>query len=475
MPEIHDNKKVYSLLELGQSIERMFDTHYRKRYWVKAELHKLNLYGRSGHCFPDMVEKRDGQVIAEMRGTIWRADYQRINNRFVSLLGEPLKEGIKVLCHAAVSYSVKYGLTLHISDIDVEYTLGDLAKERKETISRLTAEGVFDANKQLPTPVLPKRLAVISVETSNGYADFIKVLDQNDYGYRFEQTLFPSLLQGDRAIATMIRQLNAIARRKDEFDMVAIIRGGGGDIGLSFLNNYELAQTVATFPLPVMTGIGHATNQTVVELVAHVDSITPTKMAQWLVQKFRELEVGLDRAATSLERIPREILFGARQELHATLRFLGSETRRQLDRSWASLREADEGLPKLALRAVNDRRKTLDRRSEALGNATSELIESTRIEVQRAEHRLVRSAPARHERERERLHALARQVHSLHPDRVLQRGYSISRYKGKALTSASEVEKGAILVTEFYRGQAESIIERIQEEEEDNEQEEGGT
>src|SRR5699024_2379023 len=239
--------------------------------------------------YPDLVEKRKGKIVAEMRGNLWRSDFRRINTLFKKTLKEPLKDGIKILFLAKINFDPKYGLSLQILDIDPAFTLGDMEQERQQTISQLQEKNLFHKNKSLPLPLLPKRIAIISVETSKGLADFRKIIDQNTFGYNYFYFLFPSLLQGDNAVGSIMRALNRIRRVMKHFDIVAIIRGGGGDIGLSCYNDYELCKAIANFPLPVISGIGHATNETVTELVAHSNCITPTKTAEWLLQHFHDV------------------------------------------------------------------------------------------------------------------------------------------------------------------------------------------
>src|SRR5690606_15405634 len=203
MPEKLSDKTVFSLVEVARSIQKTISGRYKSAYWVKAEMNKLNHYSHSGHCYPELVEKRDGQVIAEMRSVLWKADYQRINAQFLSTTKEPLKNGITILFQATISYDPLYGLTLRMLDIDPVHALGELQREKLESIDRLKKEGIFAANQALSFPVVPKRLAIISVETSKGYADFLKILQHNPWGYRFEQTLFPALLQGDKAVGAI--------------------------------------------------------------------------------------------------------------------------------------------------------------------------------------------------------------------------------------------------------------------------------
>ena len=288
--ETFNGKSVYTLTQVGQSIQSMIERTYKYPYYIKAEMVKLNLYARTGHCYPELVEKDGQRVKAQMRAVIWADQYDRINQRFIQITGEPMKDGITILCLATIQYSPQYGLALHIQDIEPTFTLGEMARIRLETIARLKKEGVFDANKRTKMPLLPKRVAVISIETSKGYSDFTITLNGNAAGYRFETTLFPSLLQGEKAIGTMLEQLDRIEQRKDDFDCVAIIRGGGGDVGLGCYDNYELARRVATFPLPILSGIGHSTNETITESVSYANKITPTEVAYFLIGKFTDFE-----------------------------------------------------------------------------------------------------------------------------------------------------------------------------------------
>ncbi|MCZ2339245.1 MAG: exodeoxyribonuclease VII large subunit, partial [Chitinophagales bacterium] len=207
---------------------------------MKAELYKLNYFPKSGHCYPELLEKRDEKIVARIDGMIWRDDYLKIDKSFINTTGENLKDGITILFKAGVEYHPINGLKLHIREIDPNFTLGELARQKNACIQKLKDEGLFDRNRNLPLPVLPKRLAIISVETSKGYRDVMDVLEGNEYKYVFITSLFPALLQGDTAIASILGQLQNIERRQSEFDLVLIIRGGGGDVGLSCFDDYKL-------------------------------------------------------------------------------------------------------------------------------------------------------------------------------------------------------------------------------------------
>ena len=231
MPETVNDKSVFTLLEVTRSIKKTYSERYKDAYWIRAELNKLNFYKQSGHCFPELVEKQEGRVVAQMRSTIWSDDYIRINKKFLNVLNEPLKDGIKILFLANISFDPTFGLSLHITDIDPAYTLGDLEREKQETIIRLQKENLFNKNKTLKLPLLPQRIAIISDVTSKGYADFIKIIETNTRGYRFFHMLFPSLLQGEKAIPAMINQLKrirkvrAISMRSPSSGAAAMISG----------------------------------------------------------------------------------------------------------------------------------------------------------------------------------------------------------------------------------------------------------
>ncbi len=212
MPELVNDKKIFTLLEVTQSIQKTIAERYKSSFWVKAEMNKLNHYSHSGHCYPELVEKQNGKVIAQMRSNLWKMDYQVINANFLRVLKEPLRDGIKILFCATIHADPVYGLNLRIIDIDPSFSLGELEREKQETIDRLKKEGIFAKNKTAPLPLLPQRIAIISVETSKGYADFLKVIEGNSWGYKFFHMLFPALLQGDKSIGAIMNQMRNIKK-----------------------------------------------------------------------------------------------------------------------------------------------------------------------------------------------------------------------------------------------------------------------
>ena len=272
-----------SLLDLQRMVRATLESRFDEAVWVRAEISELKL-NRSGHCYLNLVEKGSGSGApsAEARAVIWRSTYANIAAKFENATGQRLSSGISVLVRVIVTYHEIYGFSLQIIDLDAGYTLGEVERRRRETIERLTKEGVWDMNREveLPTPTL--RIAIVSSATAAGYRDFCQEIARSPY--RFELTLFESLMQGDAAEQSIVNALCAIAEREEEFDVVAIIRGGGSTSDLALFDSYTIAAHVAQFPLPVFSGIGHDKDISVVDMVAHTMCKTPTAVATYLVE-----------------------------------------------------------------------------------------------------------------------------------------------------------------------------------------------
>lgn len=417
MPEVIENRTIFSLLEVTRSIQKTIAERYKSLYWIKAEMNKLNHYSHSGHCYPELVEKTDGKIVAEIRSILWKVDYQRINTHFLKIAQEPLREGITMLFQASISYDPMYGLSLRIVDIDPTFTLGELEKERINSINKLKAEGIFDSNRNLPFPTLPKRLAIISVETSKGLSDFYKIINQNPWGYKIEQTLYPALLQGDKSVPSIIKQLSIIAERSDAYDAVAIIRGGGGEVGLSSYNNYLLAKAIAIFPLPVLTGIGHSTNLTVSEMVAYKNAITPSELADFLIQKFHNFAIPLDQFTTRILQNTTTI-FKAENE---KLKSLASDIK------WSSQRS----------------------------------IQQSKVDLTSFEKDLKTNIGYIFRQKFTALDHLEKMIQLADPIRLLKKGYSITQVNGELLVSVDQIKDNDILTTQVWDGEIISVTQKI--------------
>lgn len=440
MSEQINDRKVFSLLDVMQSIQKTLAGRYSTAFWVKAEMIRLNHYPHSGHCYPDLVEKKDGKVVAQIRSNLWRQDYRRINALFQKTLKESLKDGIKILFLAKINFDPQYGLSLHMLDIDPAFTLGDLEREKQKTIEQLQSEQLFNKNKSLSLPLLPHRIAVISVETSKGYADFRKVIDQNEYGYGYFYFLFPALLQGDQAVPSLLRALERIRLVQDHFDMVAVIRGGGGDIGLACYNDYDLCKAIASFSLPVITGIGHATNETVAELIAHQNCITPTKMAEWLLQRTHRVALPVRRARQQIVSKSQYIINEKKERFREQIKYFKSVTLNSLSFHANLLARLQSGLGQQTLFLLRQNQQTLHQKEKELDKNSAVFIAKTQTT----------------------LHTASQQVKLMDPINVLKRGYSITYAKNKVITSTAQLKKEEDITTVLADGMITSIITNLQ-------------
>lgn len=439
MSETIRDKTVFSLYEVTKSIQKTLAERYKNAFWVKAEMNKLNWYSHSGHCYPELVEKRDGKVIAQMKSHMWKTEFEKINNEFLRVLKEPLKDGIKILFYAKITFDPAYGISIHILDIDPAYTLGDLEKEKQETIQKLKEEGKFDKNKHLKLPLLPSRIAIISVETSKGYADFVDVISNNPWNYKIFHMLFPSLLQGEKAVSTIIAQLKRIKKVKTHFDAVAIIRGGGGDIGLSCYNNYKLAKEIADFPLPVLTGIGHSTNETVSELIAFENAITPTKLAEYIIQIFHNFSIPVNEAKEIIDKGARRILTDSEIELQKEIKEFIMFTYQILRSSKVSVDQCSRAVQLQSAFRVRTEKELLFRTQEKLNERCNQLIKNSELSLAHLE----------------------KNVSNLSPMNILKRGFSITQIDGKSVRNAADLTKGDKIHTILFEGSINSTIHSI--------------
>ena len=282
-----ETKRPVGLLALQEQIKEALEDTFFETVWLQAEISELKPHP-SGHCYLTLVEKdaRSNTLLAKASAVIWASTWRMVKPYFAAQTGRALAVGMSVLVRVQVSYSTVYGLSLVVFDIDPSFTVGELELARQRTIARLEAEGMFEMNAQLPLPALPRRLAVVSSATAAGYRDFMHHLEDNEYGFHFYTRLFPALMQGAEAPASIIAALDAIAAEADAFDAVLILRGGGGAMDLVCFDDYDLAVNVAQFPLPVLTAIGHDHDYHIIDRVAHTYVKTPTALADWLVERF---------------------------------------------------------------------------------------------------------------------------------------------------------------------------------------------
>lgn len=401
-----------TLIELQRRIKMILSEQFALPVWVSAEVADLKV-NYSGHCYLELIEKdhksENGVPTAQVRAVIWRSSYSRIAAYFEAETGQRLAPGIRILAQVLISYHELYGLSLQITDIDSAYTLGEMEQQRQKTIARLQEEGVWEMNRTVPMPLLVQRLAVVSSAQAAGYQDFCKELGRS--GYRFDLTLFDAVMQGTAAEESILMALGRVAERQEEFDAVVIVRGGGSTTDLNCFNAYRLSSHVAQFPLPVLTGIGHDKDQSVVDMVAHLPLKTPTAVAGWLIERMSSIEGWLE---------------GAAQQLH--------------DITTTRMREAEL---RLEQQLGDVRRLTMERTiQEKLRLEAAERLLPERIET------LLRF-------EQQRLERAEEVVESRSPQQILKLGFAILRGEERAIRTTEELKQHTRLKVELSDGTTE--------------------
>lgn len=429
-----------SLLELNNRVRGAISRAFPDTCWVRAEMSDVRVNQSSGHCYLEFVEKNPltGQLAAKARGSIWAKTFRMLKPYFELETGRAFASGLKVLVQVIVEFHELYGFNLTVVDIDPTYTLGDMIRKRMEIIRQLQEEGVFTLNKELPLPLLPQRLAVITSPTAAGYEDFLHQLSANRAGYVFYPRLFPALMQGEKTEESIIAALERIYQHADCFDAVVIIRGGGATSDLSSFDSYLLAANCAQFPLPILTGIGHERDDTVVDLVAHTRMKTPTAVAEFLIGRLEETATelyGLQQAASSLAT---QLLTREKTYLQLAASRLPSLVQSRIERSRSSLQMLTANLPAW------------------VGGLTGRC----RTDLERLHLRLAAAAKAATAGQKRQLELMEQFVKMASPDYILQRGYSLALQHGKIVKQAASLRPGELLTTRFADGEVESIIQK---------------
>lgn len=430
-------EQTLSLYDLNALVKRSITTCLPDTYWVQAELSDVRS-NYSGHCYLEFVQKepRGNNLIAKARGTIWSNVYRLLKPYFEEETGQAFLAGIKVLVKVSVEFHELYGYSLTVQDIDPTYTVGDMARRRREILKQLEEEGVLTLNKELELPLLTQRIAVISSATAAGYGDFCNQLEHNPYGFVFYPHLFPAVMQGERVEQSIIAALDAINAQRDNWDVVVIIRGGGATSDLSGFDTYDLAANCAQFPLPIITGIGHERDDTVLDSVSHTRVKTPTAAAEFLINHLHDTADTLEDYASSI--------------LQAV------STR--MEREKTRLTRLVERIPmQTRIRLTNEHYRG-ERMIKQLETALQSRLTKEKHHLQLIETRLGIVSQRRLVQENHRLQLLEQQLKTASPEHLLKRGYSITLKNGRAVTDASILQPGDELTTRFSKGEIKSIV-----------------
>ena len=425
-----------SLYELNNLVRQTLQATMARPYWMVAELSEVRPSPR-GHCYVAFVQKDEhsGMLVAKATGTIWRQTYALLAPAFERATGSPLRAGMKVLVCVSVTFHELYGMSLNVTDIDASYSLGEVARRRREIIAQLEADGVLTLNKELPLPRPLRRIAVISSATAAGDGDFCRQVQQSGWG--FHTVLFPATMQGDEVEESIIAALDAIAAEADQWDAVAIIRGGGAVSDLHGFDAYLLAANVAQFPLPVLTGIGHERDETVIDLVACQRLKTPTAVAAWLISLRQNVAAALTALTQRLQAATRECLYNAQQRLQQRALALQRAAHTATAARHAKVQRMDAALTLTCRARPAHEAERTERTAEALAHAAQTLI---------AQHRTA-------------LAAASRCIALAGPERILRMGFAIVRKDGHVLTDATQATGGDRLDITLDRGTLSATVE----------------
>lgn len=409
------SERTFTLLELNHMVRETIERQMDGKYWVEAEL--SDLHDRN-HCYMELVENDPfgPTPLAKARAVCWANRWTALRSKFERQTQQQLRPGIKVRMMVTPTFHEAYGFAYQVSDIDPDYTLGDIVRKRMEIIRQLKEAGIFDLQRELVLPRFAQRIAVISSAQAAGYGDFCHQIDDNSYGLSFSHELFAAIMQGEQVEQSVIAALDRINARIDEFDVVVIIRGGGATTDMSGFDTLALAENVANFPLPIITGIGHDRDECILDMVSYMRVKTPTAAAAFLIDHLSEVYTALVSARERISRIAE--------------RHLAYEKMR--------LKQLADRIPTLF--ALTRERQT--KRIDALA------------------HRLDSAATQRLERERHRLQLVAQRAQAQDPIRILRQGYSITLHNGHALRSGDELADGDIIETRLEQGTLKSEIRK---------------
>ncbi len=404
----------YTLRHLNQLVCDAIEIQLPDEYWVEAELSECR--ENSGHCYMQLIEKddRSNTPVARASAKCWRQTWQMLKPYFERTTGQPLRAGMKVLFKVYAQFHEAYGFSWIVSDIDPTYTIGDMARRRQEIIRQLKEEGVFDLQRELTIPLFANRIAVISAENAAGYGDFCHQLENNDYGFHFNITLFPAIMQGEQVEASVIHALNQIFQHHTHFDVVCILRGGGATADLSGFDTLVLAENVAQFPLPIITGIGHERDESILDMISNTRVKTPTAAAALLIDNLLRVLERLDNA-------------GQRIAYAVNQRIANHKTR---------LVNLSVLIPTLAQRALSDSRH----RIETLGNRLPIAVER-KLTTQK-----------------HLLESIKLKLQTFDPQLLLSRGYSITLYNGRAVRDPQQLKPGDKIETRLEKGTIHSVV-----------------
>lgn len=418
-----------TLQEFNNRIKRLLADPSVMNCWVVAETTDVRI---NQHCYLQLLEKnpKTGATVAKIKAIIWGSQFRFLNARFKQVTGRDIGNDMKIMVCLSVNYSPQYGLTVVINDINPEFTLGDMERQRQEILNRLTQEGIIGQNKTVPVPPVLQRIAIVSAAGAAGYGDFMKQLTDNKYGVCFYPCLFQATMQGVKTVPTVLAALDKVEQNQHLFDCVVIIRGGGGTEELNSFDNYDLARRVATFPLPVIVGIGHERDITVLDYVAGIRVKTPTAAAEHIILQAANALAHIGDLSNQVVSIARDYIARAKEQLSYYAGNLPIMAQRIIDTNTLRLQNFIQNIPLHVQRHIEGENAQLARQKDAIKNAVAQVKM----------------------KETMRLEALGDKIELLSPRKVMARGYTLTTCEGKIMTDAAQIEAGKLVTIHFRDG-----------------------
>jgi exodeoxyribonuclease VII large subunit len=448
-----------SLFQLNKLIQESLKIKLNMPFWVKAEIAQAK-ENYSGHCYLELVEKDPltNKIIAQSKGTIWAGTYRMLKPYFETTTGRKLTEGLKILICVKVEFHEVYGLSLNISDIDPSYTVGDLALKKAEIVKRLKEEGVFDINHELLLPLAPQRIAVISSETAAGYTDFISHLKDNTFNFRFDVTLFPAFMQGDKSEESIVNALERVNEKINNFDVVTIIRGGGSQTDLSCFDSYWVSLNVAQFPIPVLSGIGHEQDDSVVDMVAHTRLKTPTAVADFLIKCLADFERTLDDFSSLTAELTSKSISEYKSILENALLILPLIFKERIHKEFSTLNLFSHQTSKTIEKKIQSRYYNCKMSIQKVLVLLKHKLSNKKMELKLKTSSLKSMIQIKIENFNSVINKYDKIANLVNPENILKKGFSITYFNNIPLKDTSLLSDKETITTQLFRGKIISTV-----------------
>lgn len=431
-------KKALTLYELNSLVAELINVAMPQSYWVEAEVSETR--ESRGHLYLELIEKDESTniPIARASAKCWRSSWLMIGPHFERVAGVKLRAGLQIMIQVHAQFHAQYGFSWIIDDINPEYTMGSMARKRNEIIAQLKSEGVFELQRELCLPLFAQRIAVISSASAAGYGDFCNQLQHNEYGFRFQMQLFQAFMQGEQVEQSIVAALNLISTKEDDFDCVVIIRGGGATADLSGFDTLVLAENVANFPLPVITGIGHERDESILDMVAHTRVKTPTAAAAFLIDHLAATLNRIEQAQISIQRMVEHRI--QHEKLH--------------------LQQLSTHIPILFSMVKNRENARLDDYWHALLQRVMLHLQQSKMRVELLSNKVIPATTNKLMAEQHKLQLLEQRVDGVNPERMLRLGYSLTYKNGYVLRNVNEVKAGDEITTRLEGGIITSVVKK---------------